>query len=400
MEPHKVAREQHIAVFGESGSGKTVLVSSFYGATQEPSFKQNSLFNVVAEDGAQGTRLHQNYLGMKNSASRPAATRFASSAYSFAIKRRQSQDLKPKKSKQPEDLRLVWHDYPGEWFEQEPSGPEEAKRRVDTFKLLLASDVAVILVDAQKLLDNAGEEERYLKALFTNFSNGLLKLQDDLLHDGEPLVQFPRVWLLALSKADLFQDEDVTSFRDLVLEKAGGEINELRTTLGGLMEAPEALSVGEDFVLLSSASFEPGTIKVSKRIGLDLVLPMAALLPFSRFVKWASAMHMGGQVAEELLKAVGGIAAMVTFGNKIPVLNKIVPAVIKRIPGPVGKVAWLVGIFGPNMIDKANDLGTEKLQEINREAKAKHDFLTAVLSDFQLALDRAEEQRVLLRSIQ
>ena len=30
--------EQHIAVFGESGSGKTVLVSSFYGATQEPEF--------------------------------------------------------------------------------------------------------------------------------------------------------------------------------------------------------------------------------------------------------------------------------------------------------------------------------------------------------------------------
>lgn len=28
--------EQHVAVFGESGSGKTVLVSSFHGATQEP----------------------------------------------------------------------------------------------------------------------------------------------------------------------------------------------------------------------------------------------------------------------------------------------------------------------------------------------------------------------------
>ena len=32
------ALEQHIAVFGESGSGKTVLLSSFYGATQEPQF--------------------------------------------------------------------------------------------------------------------------------------------------------------------------------------------------------------------------------------------------------------------------------------------------------------------------------------------------------------------------
>jgi ABC-type lipoprotein export system ATPase subunit len=30
----KRALEQHIAVFGESGSGKTVMLSSFYGATQ------------------------------------------------------------------------------------------------------------------------------------------------------------------------------------------------------------------------------------------------------------------------------------------------------------------------------------------------------------------------------
>ena len=30
--------EQQIAVFGESGSGKTVLVSSFYGATQQQAY--------------------------------------------------------------------------------------------------------------------------------------------------------------------------------------------------------------------------------------------------------------------------------------------------------------------------------------------------------------------------
>ncbi len=35
MQEKKSALEQHIAVFGESGSGKTVLVSSFYGAAQD-----------------------------------------------------------------------------------------------------------------------------------------------------------------------------------------------------------------------------------------------------------------------------------------------------------------------------------------------------------------------------
>ena len=60
MKPLKVAREQQIAVFGESGSGKTVLLSSFYGAAQEPAFVQNSLYKITADDAAQRIRLHQN----------------------------------------------------------------------------------------------------------------------------------------------------------------------------------------------------------------------------------------------------------------------------------------------------------------------------------------------------
>ena len=100
-------------------------------------------------------------------------------------------------------LRLVWHDYPGEWFTQEPSSTEEAARRVETFTKLLKSDVALVLVDGQKLLDHAGEEEKYLKSLLWGLRGGLEKLRDDILTDGEPLTEFPRIWILALSKADL-----------------------------------------------------------------------------------------------------------------------------------------------------------------------------------------------------
>jgi len=50
-------KEQNLAVFGESGSGKTVLLSSFYGASQEPSFLAESLYKVLADDTGQGTRL-------------------------------------------------------------------------------------------------------------------------------------------------------------------------------------------------------------------------------------------------------------------------------------------------------------------------------------------------------
>ena len=53
MAKYPRVREQHIAVFGESGSGKTVLVSSFYGPTQEGSYS-NDLWDLVADDTGQG----------------------------------------------------------------------------------------------------------------------------------------------------------------------------------------------------------------------------------------------------------------------------------------------------------------------------------------------------------
>lgn len=82
--------------------------------------------------------------------------------------------------------------------------------------------VAFFLIDGQKLLDHKGEEERYLKLVLNNFSQGLRRLKDDLLSDGQPVVEFPRIWTLALSKAALFPDWDVHSFRDLTDTVAGG----------------------------------------------------------------------------------------------------------------------------------------------------------------------------------
>ena len=124
--------EQHIAVFGESGSGKTVLVSSFYGAMQEPQFLKSSLFDVTADDTGQGHRLHANYLGMRDSARSPGLTRFSSTPYAFSVKLR-DKSVKGTRSKPFDAMRLVWHDYPGEWFEKDVSGSEEAQRRVAMF---------------------------------------------------------------------------------------------------------------------------------------------------------------------------------------------------------------------------------------------------------------------------
>lgn len=382
----KRALEQQIAVFGESGSGKTVMLSSFYGATQEPQYLKKSLFHVIADDPGQGTRLHRNYLGMRESARLPEPTRFAATSYAFSLKLKDGSDAKAMKAKPFDALRLVWHDYPGEWFEQDVSGPEEAQRRIGTFRSLLGSDVALLLVDGQRLLDNSGQEDRYLKSLLTNIRNGILALKDDLLVDGKPLVEFPRIWVIALSKSDLLPDMDVFKLRDLLIEKAGEDLDELRKVLGGLVEAKDALSVGEDFMLLSSAKFDADKIEVSKRVGLDLILPLAAILPFERHVRWTQATQLPSKVAENLLGGAGALAAVL-------IGRRVWPS------SPGGALLTLVGsVLSKEVVESAAKLAGDKLKERNADALARHDYLTATLTGFRIDLDMGEKEQVLLRS--
>jgi Double-GTPase 2 len=391
--------EQHIAVFGESRSGKTVLVSSFYGATQEPQSMQSSLFDVIADNPGQGNRLFANYLGMRDSARPPDHTE-SSTSYAFSVELRDKGG--EANSPKPFDaLRLVWHDYPGEWFDQDVSGPDEPQRRIATFKSLLGSDVAFLLVDGQRLLDNAGEEERYLKSVLGSFRTGLLRLKDQLLEDGKPLVRFPRIWVLALSKADLLPELDVFGFRDLVIGKASDDLDELREVLKKFVDSPDALAVGEDFVLLSSAKFEPNRIEVTERIGLDLVLPLAAMLPFERHIKWLERKQIGAKVVEELLVGAGALAAALIgkgkfTGPKGPLVSLIGKG--KRA-GPKGLlVALVLGEVVNAAMRAASKLGGDQLRTMNSEALAKHDYIAAVLTRFGMDLDDGEKQGILLRS--
>lgn len=378
------ALEQHIAVFGESGSGKTVMLSSFYGSAQEPQFLKSSPFRLVADDTSQGNRLHKNYLGMRDEARRPEGDRFSSTSYTFSVKLKKG-NAEPSKAKQFDSLRLIWHDYPGEWFEQAVSGPREGQRKVDTFRSLLSSDVALLLVDGQRLLDNAGQEDRYLKSLLGNIRNGLLSLKDDLLEDGKPLVRFPRIWIVALSKADLMPELDVFKFRDLVIHKASDDLDELRDVLAELVESSDALAVGEDFVVLSSAKFGADRIDVTERVGLDLILPLAAMLPFERHIRWVEEKQVGAKVVEELLGGAAALAAAMigkkTFGGKVGLI-------VGLIGGEAGNAAMRAAV----------KMAGDKLSEKHDEALQKHDYMAAALTGFRLDLDKAEGEGILLRS--
>lgn len=386
-------REQHIAVFGAAGSGKTVLVSSFFGPTQEGSYA-NDLWDLVADDTGQGNRLYQNYLGMRDDARTPMSTRFAATTYRFSVKLKGG-DRAPK-NRPFDTLRLAWHDYPGEWFEESPSSEEEARRRVDTFRSLLRSDVALFLVDGQKLLEHRGDEQRYLKSLVTSFRQGLLRLKEDLLGEEGPVVEFPRIWIIALSKADLLPDYDVYRFRELMIANATEDIESLRSTLSEFVQTPEALSVGEDFLLLSSAKFEmsatrpaPVEIDVRQRVGLDLILPVAALLPLERRVRWSQQMELPRMVLDTMADGAAALAAVLTVGQR-PGLKKLLSKVPKI--GPLASNAVLPVLVA------ATKMAGDQLKRVNRQARQNHDYLTATLTQFKLDLEHGIARKVLYRS--
>lgn len=387
-------RQQNIAVFGESGSGKTVLVSSFYGRTQEGSYK-NDLWDLVADKTGQGVRLYQNYLGMRDSAQAPITNRFTNTTYDFSVKLKAAESAE--EEKRPfDELRLAWHDYPGQWFEDDPSSEEESLHRIDTFRTLLRSDVALLLVDGQKLLDNHGEEERYLKSLLHNFGQTLVRFKGPLLGDDGPLIEFPRIWILSLSKADLFPDWDVNTFRDLVILKAAGDIEQLRSTIADMIVTPDALSIGEDFMLLSSAKFElkadsaePVEIDLKQRIGLDLVLPIASILPLERRVLWEEKMKLPWKVADTLADGADVIAAALADVN-FTAFEKLLRKVTKN-----DAQAAFVAKTLPAALVAAIKTIAPKIKEMNEDARAKHLYLRAMLTQFKIDLDQAVTDNVL-----
>lgn len=136
-------------------------------------------------------------------------------------------------------------------------------------------------------------------------------------------------------------------------------------------------------MLLSSAKFEPGKIEVDKRVGLDLVLPLAAVLPFERHVKWTQQLQLPAKVADNLLSGAGAFATV------------LLAAGAKKF-GALGKV---LNFIGPDVISEAAKMAQDGLRQLNAEALAKHNYLTAVLTGFRMDLNEGEEEQVLLRSL-
>ncbi|WP_025251564.1 TRAFAC clade GTPase domain-containing protein [Corynebacterium vitaeruminis] len=367
--------EQQIAVFGESGSGKTVLLSSLYGSLVDAAREKQEIFSFQAADQDLGIVLRQNYLQMVRENKVPLPTAFKSTQHVFAI----TPTDKSLGGKRPtRTLELTWHDYPGEWFGKDSLGESEEKERIKTFKSLLGADVALFLIDAARLKEFPGEEE-YLNAVFNHFRNSLSNMKDRILDDGKKLEQFPRLWIIALTKADLLPEMTVGDFQDLVIQKSAAELNELREVLSSFIVSDDALSI-DDYVLLSSAKFASGKIDPRNQKGIDILLPLATLLPVERFLKWNK------------LKLLPMRLLSKKFAQLVmPFMQQKLPKLVKKLP--LHKNQKIIN-GAVALIPTIAEMALDDLLELKSEALEEHEFYVALMADFMTKLKVAESEHV------
>lgn len=324
----------------------------------------------------------------------PQATRFKTTSYDFLIRINQPNDPDSDKAPAPKEMSLVWHDYPGEWLETTPETPEEKQRQKDTIASLMGSDVALLLIDASRLTTDPDTQARYLKSVLGNYRETIQRMRQDLLPNGRQAAgQFPAHLGSHPFEGGPAARHHCLRLRDLVVLHAGDEINQLRADIGQLVKGG-AVSIGEDYLRLSSAQFNPDQIKTEKTIGLDTIVPLTMLLPIGHFSRWEERKILPIRKAQQALYQFNQMADNYNFGPKALAGVALANPLLRKIPGlkHIRSLSELAAL-----IATAAQYGSDQLERMEDDAKKNRDYLRAALLNLEAPLTKAEEQAVLVR---
>jgi hypothetical protein len=129
---------------------------------------------------------------------------------------------------------------------------------------------------------------------------------------------------------------------------------------------------------------------VTQQVGLDLILPVAALLPLERRIQWHAQMEIPRKVLDSLADGAESLAEAL-LGGKVTVPAALLAKLPKR--GPLAALAAIPTLAG------VAKLAGEQIKEINAKARKDHNYLTAMLTQFKLDLDKGVTDKLLIRSL-
>ncbi|WP_437682115.1 hypothetical protein [Sorangium sp. So ce131] len=375
----------HVALFGASGAGKTVLLAAFYRAQTQPSFQDEYAYKIQAVNKAQGNQLLGRFYRLEEGKFPEGSTRFDEYVFDFF----------PRDLPEPA-VRIHWYDYPGRWWEDEPADAEERELMREGLLKLGLSQVGILIADGAKYQD---EGAGYIRWLFEHFADECERLGRTSAAAGVE-VSFPREWILALSKADLFPPEyraedfarEVCRDADdqlaklcavLRAEQAFGHRFMLLSSVAAPRDRRDAGEVGEprdaDEAREGAETGEPRAPRIDPKasIGVRTLAPAILVSTVEGAVREAQAARRDKSARETLLEGLRGLVQFVdSIDDFLPKKYQIVSKILRYI--------------------SLKDLVSTRLDRLKRareDAIRKGDTFKAVLTAMVAALREEEGLR-------
>ena len=350
-----------LAVFGQSGAGKTVFFASYYGSQHSQIFETTSGYHLEAQSKTQGNTL----LGRYNRLSAgkfPDATDVLTK-YAF--------DIKIGQLPSP-GMTISWLDYPGGWWERVPTTSVEKNERDSAVKELLSSHAILLFLDGEKLRDN---QSLYLQRILHDYSIMIKDIKKRLSGGRDFVESIPHTVILAVTKADLLPiSTNAKAVSDAILAEAENEVNLIARELGSAAKpAPFPTHV----MLLSSVhSPDKASVDVSRSVGLDLIAPICLAAILDETARRAGKKGWAGYLGSFLSSIASFVHLVDKLDDFLPKRYQVLTIILKALP-----------------LEKLARAGADELERVHSEAVQRFDAVTATAAAMSLILARAKGPR-------